>query len=135
MQRIDGVNRKRCVPAVCFAGLMGAMAFAPGPAFAQAAKNVAERSSGKTVSNSANDRASPERLIVGLARPERRKITFNPDGTYREFPTSLSHGTDPNLPVQQNAQGAWRFDQGELVLSWYADQVVQLAGGEANRQG
>jgi hypothetical protein len=132
MQRIDGVNRKRCVSAVCFVGLMGAMSVPPGSAFAQTAKKAAEQSSAKTGSNSANDSASPEKRIVGMWRGANGgKIAFNPDGTYRESPTSLSHGTDPNLPVQQNAQGAWSFDQGELVLSWYADQVVQLAGGEA----
>jgi hypothetical protein len=133
MQRIYSVNRKRCVSAVCFAGLMGAMAVAPGPAFAQAAKNAAEPSSGKTVSKAVGDSASPEKLIVGTWRggTNSGKITFKADGTYREFPTSLSQGNDPNLPVQQNAQGAWSFDQGELVLSWYADQVVQLPNGEA----
>ena len=133
MQRIYGVNRKRRVSAVCFAGLMSAMAVAPGPAFAQAAKNAAELSSGKTDSKAASDNASPEKLIVGTWRggTNSGKITFKADGTYREFPTSLSQGNDPNLPVQQNAQGAWSFDQGELVLSWYADQVVQLANGEA----
>ena len=133
MQRIYGVNRKRRVSAVCFAGLMGAMAVAPGPAFAQAVKNAAELSSGKTDSKAASDSASPEKLIVGTWRggTNSGKITFKADGTYREFPTSLSQGNDPNLPVQQNAQGAWSFDQGELVLSWYADQVVQFANGEA----
>src|SRR5262249_20685127 len=74
---------------------------------------------------------SPEKLLVGTWRGGHAgKITFQADGTYREFPTWLSVSTAPNAGTVQNAHGTWNLDSHELVISWHVDQSVPLPNGQ-----
>ena len=105
------------------------MAVAPGPAFAQAAKNAAELSSGKTDSKAASDRASLEKLIVGTWRggrdSEEKNVVFNQDGTYEDLGANLfceehdvsESGRDFKEQAFVRSQGSWQVKDGRLVLT------------------
>ena len=87
----------------------------------------------KTEAKAGGDLTSPEKLMVGTWRGDHSgKITFNADGTYREFPTWLSVPTppNPNMSTAQNAHGTWNFDQHDLVITWHVDQPVELPNGQ-----
>ena len=76
---------------------------------------------------------APEKLIVGTWRGgfNGGKFTANADGTYREFPTTLSNSAEPNVPQVQNAHGTWVLEPHELMLSWQTDQALANGFGLA----
>ncbi len=133
MEHIRFVIRNQYLLAGCGLALLTTIGIVPNCVVAQDAKSGATPSAAKTEAKTGGDLTSPEKLIVGTWRGDHSgKVTFNADGTYREFPTWLSVPTppNPNTSTAQNAHGAWNFDQHDLVITWHVDQPVELPNGQ-----
>ncbi|HEY2883054.1 MAG TPA: hypothetical protein VGJ15_11485, partial [Pirellulales bacterium] len=132
------MGRKHIAVTACTLALLTAVSIYLRSAVAEDAKQGAAGEKSKMpLPAKANAKASaetnsPEKLMVGTWRGGSRggKFTLNADGTYREFPTSLSSATQPDTAAAENAQGTWSLTPHELEIVWQLDQQVPLANGE-----
>src|SRR4051794_6235742 len=118
MQRVQSIGCKRFAIIFSAFGLLSTFWWMPPRATAEDAKQSGTATAKTNTKPSAE--TSPEKLIVGTWRGggSGGKFTANADGTYREFPTTLSNSADQNMPQVQNAHGTWVLEPHELLLNW-----------------
>jgi hypothetical protein len=131
MQRVQSIGCKRFGIAFCVFALLPTFWWMPQRATAEDAKESGAATTKSETKPAAE--TAPEKLIIGTWRGgfNRGKFTANADGTYREFPTTLSNSAEPNVPQVQNAHGTWVLEPHELTLSWQTDQALANGFGMA----